>query len=467
MYDLIVVGAGPGGYHAAIYAAQHGLKTALIEKSRMGGVCLQEGCIPTKSLIHSAEVLRTCREASIYGIDVSSIQVNWDNVQKRKEAVVEQLTKGLEQLMAANGVEVFQGTALFTRSLAGNTKEISVKLNTGEQTILTGSNIILATGSVPTVPPIPGCDLPGVIGSREALELTSVPGKLLVVGGGIIGLEFACLFRAFGSDVTVVEFLPRIMTSMDGEISRRMESEMKRSRIQLHTGSKVVEIKKSKDHLEAIISKGEKTETITADVVLMATGRKPFVEGLGLKEAEIQYSDGGVNVNQHMETTLPGVYAIGDITGKYLLAHVASAQGLVAVDNILGNSREMDYSAVPSVVFTHPEAAGAGLTEEEVRESGIPYKTTKFMMGANSRALTIGANRGMIKIISTVPENKIIGAHIFGPGAGELIHELVLAINTSQRAEDVAHTIHAHPTLSEAVMETAHGVFGNFIHLLK
>lgn len=467
MYDLIVIGGGPGGYHAAIYGAQQGLKTVLIEKHRLGGVCLQEGCIPTKSLVHSAEVLRTCNEAAVFGIETENCTINWTGVQQRKNNVVEQLTKGLEQLVPSQGVELILGEAKLTGNISGNLKEIVVTLNDSSQITLETKNVILASGSVPAVPPIPGADLPGVIGSREALELSDIPQRLLVVGGGIIGLEFACIFRAFGSEVTVVEFLPRIMPSVDGEIAKRMEAELKRSRIKLHTGSKVVEIKEAGRTLETLVSKEEKLETIGADKILLATGRKPNLDGLGLAEAGIDSSKGGVKVNSRMETNLPGVYAIGDITGGYLLAHVASAQGLVAVDNILGKDTEMDYSAVPSAVFTHPEIAGAGLTEEEAKEKGIPYKTTKFLLGANSRAVTIGANRGMVKLITTVPENRIIGAHIMGPCAGELIHELVLAINTSSTAEEVARTIHAHPTLSESVMEAAHGVFGHFIHMVN
>ena len=463
MYDLMVIGGGPGGYHAAIYGAQQGLKTALIEKNRLGGVCLQEGCIPTKSLVHSAEVLRTCREASTFGIDVGSCTVNWDKVQLRKQSVVKQLTKGLEQLVPAQGVEVIKGEALL-KDVSGPAKEVQVKLSDGGQS---AANIIIAAGSVPAVPPIPGIDLPGVIGSREALEIPTVPERLLVVGGGVIGLEFACIFSAFGSQVTVVEFLPRLLASMDGEIAKRMEAELKRSRIKIHTASRVTEINRLPEgSLSAVIARGESREAIDADNILLATGRRPNVEGLGITQTGIEVSGKGIKVNNRLETSQPGVYAIGDVTGNYLLAHVASAQGMAAVDNILGQTREMDYSAVPSVVFTHPEAAGVGLTEEEAKAKGIPYKATKFMLGSNSRALTMGANRGMVKLITAVPDHRIIGAHILGPNAGELIHELVPAINTSATAEDIAHTIHAHPTLSEAVMETAHGVLGKFIHAL-
>jgi dihydrolipoamide dehydrogenase len=468
MYDLIVIGAGPGGYHAAIHAAQEGLKTALIEKYRLGGVCLQEGCIPTKSLVHSAEVLRTCRDTHLFGVEIEKFSVNWPAVQKHKEKAVDQLTKGLEQLMPANGVEVIYGKAVLTEKSTGPEKEVAVQLNDGPQTTLTARNIIIATGSSPALPPIPGIDLPEVIGSREALELKSVPEKLLIIGGGVIGVEFASIYSAFGSAVTIVEFLPKILTSMDGEIAKRMEAELRRSRIKILTGSRVKEIRETGGMLEAVIEKADKEERIPADKILIATGRKPNVQGWGLEHTGIEYDENsGIQVSSLMETNIEGIYAIGDVTGNYLLAHVASAEGITAVDNILGKKREMNYKAVPSAVYTHPEAAGVGLTEEEAKEQGIAYKATKFMFSGNSRAVTMGENRGLIKLITTVPENTVIGAHIIGPNASELIHELVLAVNTSATAEDISGTIHAHPTLSEAVMETAQGVSGHFTHMLK
>ena len=467
MFDLIVIGGGPGGYHAAIHAAQEGLKTALIEKNRLGGVCLQEGCIPTKSLVYSSEALKTCKEAALFGVDIDNFTVNWQAVQARKESVVAQLTKGLEQLMPPNGVELIQGEATLTGKITDGLKEVAVNLSDGSQSLLAAKNIILATGSSPAVPPIPGTELKGVIGSREALELPAIPEKLLIIGGGIIGLEFAGIYSAFGSQVTIVEFLPQIMTSMDREIAKRVEMEFKRSKVKILTGSQVTEIKETDGLLAATVAKGEKQEILPADKILVATGRRPQVQGLGLEQAGIEFSEKtGIKVDGFMKTNVDGIYAIGDVTGNYLLAHVASAEGMTAVDHILGDSREMDYRAVPSVVYTHPEAAGVGLTEEAAKEQGLAYKATKFMMGGNSRAVTIGENRGIVKLITTIPENKIVGAHIVGPNASELIHELVFAINTSATAEEVAHTIHAHPTLSEAIMETAHGVFGRFTHML-
>lgn len=467
MYDLIVIGGGPGGYHGAIHGAQEGLKTALVEKHKLGGVCLQEGCIPTKSLVYSAEVLRTCKEAKNFGIQVEGHGVNWSQVQARKDSVVEQLTKGIEHLMEANGVEVIPGLATLTGRREGGLREVSVELTEGGHRSLLARNIVIATGSVPAVPPIPGSDLSGVTGSREALEFEHIPEHLLIVGGGIIGAEFADIYSAFGSQVTIVEFLPRILTTMDIDIAKRVEMELKRSKVKFFTGSQVTEIKEFQDRLVATVIKGEKTDSHTVDRILIATGRRPNVQGLGLEQAGIEFSErAGIQVNEYLQTNVEGIYAVGDVTGNYLLAHVASAEGLAAVDHILWNPRPMNYKAVPSVLYTHPEAAGVGLTEEQAKEQGIDFKATKFMLGANSRAVTTGTNRGMIKLITTVPENKIIGAHIIGPNASELIHELVLAVNTSLTAEEVAHTIHAHPTLSEAVMETAHGVFGRFTHMV-
>ncbi len=467
MFDLIVIGGGPGGYHAAIHGAQGGLKTALIEKHKLGGVCLQEGCIPTKSLVYSAEVLRTCKDAGSFGIKVEDYTVDWPAVQSRKNSVVDQLTTGVAKLMEANGIEVIPGTATLTGKQDNGLKEVVVELTTGGRELFMAKNIIIATGSIPAEPPIPGSDLPGVAGSREALEFDAVPEKLLIVGGGIIGVEFADIYSAFGSQVTIVEFLPRILATLDGDIGKRVEMELKRSKIKIFTGSQVTEIKEAEGKLLATIVKGEKTDSLAVDRILIATGRRPNVQGLGLVQTGIEFSEKtGIKVNEYLQTNVEGIYAIGDVTGNYLLAHVASAEGIAAVDHILGASRAMDYRAVPSALYTHPEAAGVGFTEEQAKEQGLTYKATKFMLGANSRAVTTGSNRGMIKLITSVPENKIIGAHIIGPNASELIHELVLAVNTSLTAEEVAHTIHAHPTLSEAVMETAHGVFGGFIHMV-
>lgn len=468
MYDLIVIGGGPGGYHAAIHGAQGGLKTALIEKHKLGGICLQEGCIPTKSLVYSSEVLRTCKDANTFGIEVENYAVNWPKVQSRKNHVVDQLTKGIGKLMQGNKVEVIPGTATLTGKQTNGLKEVAVELAAGGKQLLETKNIIIATGSVPATPPIPGSNLPGVVGSREALEFDTVPEQLLIVGGGIIGVEFADVYSAFGSQVTIVEFLPRILTTLDGDIGKRVEMELKRSKIKIHTGSQVTEIKEAEGKLLATVAKGEKTNSFAADKILIATGRRPNVLGLGLEQADIEFSEKtGIMVNQYLQTNVEGIYAIGDVTGNYLLAHVASAEGLAAVDHILGAPRAMDYRAVPSALYTHPEAAGVGVTEEQAKEQELAYKATKFMLGGNSRAVTTGSNRGMIKLITTVPENKIIGAHIIGPNASELIHELVLAVNTSLTAEEVAHTIHAHPSLSESIMETAHGsAFGHFIHMM-
>jgi len=463
MYDVIVVGAGPGGYHAAIRAAQEGLKTALVEKGPLGGVCLQEGCIPTKSLIHSAEVLQAVKEARKSGIKVDGYSVDWAAVQKRKDSVVKQLTGGLEQLMDANGVEVIRGTARFA-----GPKRVLVKLNCGGELSIEGGSVIIATGSVPSVPPIPGIELPGVVGSREALEPEAVPERLLVVGGGVIGTEFASLYNSFGSEVTIIEFLPRIMATVDGEISRRMEAELKRRGIKILTSTKIKAIQKSDEGLKATVEHRGSHRDLAADTILLATGRKPYTEGLGLESLGIEFSEGGgIKVNSRMETSVPGIYAVGDVTGGFMLAHVASAEGLVAVDNILGRPREMDYRAVPNVIFTFPEVASAGVTEEEATGRGIKYKTSKFMFAANSRAAVTGTSRGMVKLITTEEDEKIIGAHVFGPSAGELIHEMVLAIGTGASAEDVARTVHAHPTFSEAVMEAAHGISGKFIHMKK
>ena len=460
MYDVVVIGSGPGGYHAAILSAQKGMKTALVEKRLLGGVCLQEGCIPTKSLVFSAQVLKTVKEAASYGIEVREYSFSWTRIQERKDTVVRQLTQGLENLMQANGVEIIDGHAKITGH-----STVEVISDTGCREIQ-GKNIILAPGSSPVIPPVQGIDSPGVMTSQEALTLAEIPRKMLVIGGGVIGTEFASIFGSFGCEVTVAECLPRILAPVDGEIARRMESELKRRKIRLLTAATVETIEPDGQHLNATINRNGKSETITVDRILVAAGRRPNTQDLGLENVGVKYDDrSGIEVDAFMQTSTPGIYAVGDVTGNYLLAHVASAEAHIAVESIVGRRRKMDYSAVPNAIFTDPEVAGVGLTEEEARGRGLEYKATKFMLSANSRAAIVGANRGMIKLITAAPDHKVVGAHIFGEHAAELIHELVLATGTGMSAEDIARTIHAHPTLSESIMETAGGALGNFIHM--
>ncbi len=456
-YDLLVIGGGPGGYHAAIRGAQEGLNTALVEGYRVGGVCLQEGCIPTKALLKSASVFKNALEAENYGIRVSEVSFDWEKIQERKNRVVADLTGGVEQLLKGNGVEVFSGWARFV----------------GEDEVLVGDrvlkarHIIIAGGSKIAIPPIEGIDLDGVISSREALSLEAVPKRLVVIGGGVIGLEFASLYRAFGSEVTVIEMLPLILPGTDSEIAKRMLPILKKQGIDIHQGAMVKGIAKSEDILEVSFEKRGKMETVQADRVLVATGRLPKTEGLDLEKAGIEYDRKGIPVNEYMQTNKPGIYAIGDITGGPLLAHVASTEGLIAVEHIVGKGREMKYQAIPGAIFTTPEIGTVGLTEDLAKEQGIDYEVSKFQFTANSKAVIEGENQGLVKVVVERGTQRILGVHILGPHAAELIHEGVLAVSEGLSVEALSHGIHAHPTLSEALMEAAHGLTGGFIHLLK
>ncbi|NLK01081.1 MAG: dihydrolipoyl dehydrogenase, partial [Clostridia bacterium] len=402
--DVLIIGGGPGGYQGAIRAAQAGLRTALVEKNKLGGTCLQEGCIPTKSLIHVAGVLNTVKYGEESGIKVEQYSLDWDKIQQNKNQVVDRLTKGLGQLISANKVDLVEGEARLIED-----KKVVVKTHGGENITLRGENIIIATGSHAVKPPIPGVDLPGVIDSREALELPTIPKSMLIIGGGIIGMEFASLYNALGCDVTVVELLPRILSGMDREISRRMESEQKRRGIKILTGGKVLGLNEGCKGLEACIEHRGKEKTIPVEKILLAVGRSPNIENIELETLGIKLTENnGISVSEYMGTNAAGVYAIGDVTGDHLLAHVASAEASVAVDNIIGGKRKMSYRAVPSVVYTFPETASVGITEEQAKEEGMEYKCTKFMMSANSKAAVTGSPQGIVKII-TNPEDNILG----------------------------------------------------------
>lgn len=462
--DLIVIGGGPGGYVAAIRAAQLGAKVLLIERAKVGGTCLHWGCIPTKALYRNAEVMNTLEKAAEYGLELNRSTLDMKKVQSRKQEIVDRLHSGIQMLLKNHKVEVKAGQG---RLLGNNIVEISD--SSGKREKITGKHILLATGSSPSGIPIPGADLPGVLSSSEVLALEEIPPGMIIIGGGVIGLEFAGIFRSFGAEVTVLELLPRILPQMDEEIVKRMLPLLKKRGIKIETGVQVQKISRSSDGL-TVLAQGKK-ETPAAyngDVVLIAAGRSPNTEGLGLAEAGIEYSRKGIRVDDQFATSVPGIYAIGDVIGGQMLAHVASHQGTAVAENLFSPQQTDDLNAsnhsplpspvVPSCVFSFPELASAGLTEEEAKHQGINYLVSKFMFGANGKALTMGEIEGLIKVIARKEDQQLLGVHILGPHASDLIHEAALALHKSLTVKDISHMIHAHPTLAETFHEAVLGL---------
>jgi len=459
-YDIAVVGGGPGGYVAAIRAGQMGAKTILIEKEVLGGTCLNWGCIPTKAFVRSAELFADIKEAKSFGIKVDNAEVDFPAVVKRKNQIVTRLVKGVEHLLKSYDVDIMEGEASF---LSENHLIVE---NDGKRKAVEAENIIIATGSKPSQLPIPGADLDGILDSRAALDLEKLPESMIVVGGGIIGMEFAFIFKNFGVDVTVVEYLDQLVTGVDEEIAKELNRSARRRKITVKTGAEVKEIKKSADGYDVIYESRGKEQTASGEKVLMAVGRRPFHEGLKADKVglEIDERRGAIKVNNKLETNVDGIYAIGDVTDEVLLAHVASHQGIIAVENIMGHDKEIDYSAVPGAIFTSPEIGTVGLTEKEAEEKGIDYKVGSFPFAASGKVMAMGEREGKVKIIAEKESEKIIGAALIGIESSDLIAELTLAVNLGLTAEDLAETIHAHPTTAEVIHEAALDLKGGAIH---
>ncbi|SES63050.1 dihydrolipoyl dehydrogenase [Anaerobranca gottschalkii] len=454
MYNLVVIGGGPGGYVAAIKGAHLGMKVALIEDTRLGGTCLNRGCIPTKALYRSSYVGKLIKDAESFGFDVQGFSVNYPKIKERKDQIVENLVKGIETLIKGNKIDYYHGKG---QIIDKNTVLVE---GIGEE--IKGEKLIIATGSKPFIPPIPGADLEGVLTSDEILELTTLPEKMAIIGGGVVGTEFAGIFASLGVEVTLIEMLPRILYTFDEELVRRLNIFLKKAGVNILTSAKVEKIEKIDNDLNIFVGTKKGVEEIRVNLCLMAGGRKPNLRGLENLNLTLK-ENGGILTNDKMETNIPDVYAVGDCTGGIMLAHVASQEGIVAVENIAGMERVMDYRAVPSVVFTYPELASVGLTEEQCKEGNIEYKVSKFNFAANGKALAEGEGEGIVKVIAD-SENKIIGVHILGPHSSDLIAEGVLAVQHRLTAKDIYNTIHAHPTLSESFSEACHGIDGEIIH---
>lgn len=456
---IVVMGGGPGGYVAAIRGAQLGAKVTLIERHKIGGTCLNYGCIPTKTLYKNAELLNTLSHIEDFGIAVGSVQIDVAKIQSRKDEVVRQLVGGIEQLLEANGIDVIEGTASFVSE-----KTVKVTKADGESFEITGDDYIIATGSSSAVPPFAGTNLPGVVTSKELLEFESIPEKLVIIGGGVISMEFAGIFSAMGSEVTVLLRSDRFLREVDSELTKRFGATLKKKGIDLHKSIENMEIIQTVDGL-AVKGETKKGEVLfPANQVLLSTGRVPVIKGLNLEAAGVAYTKKGITVGHHFETNVPNIYAIGDVNGIIMLAHAASHQGIAAVEAIMGIEHKGNHDVVPNCIFVFPEIAGVGITEDEAIEKQIEIKKSKFMFGANGKALSIGEPEGFIKVISDM-NDVILGVHIMGPHASDLIHEGALAITKKLTVDDIANTIHAHPTLGEAFAEATLGLKGEAIHM--
>lgn len=460
-FQVAFLGGGPSGYVGALRAAQLGLSVAVIEEKRMGGTCLNRGCIPTKSLVKSAELWREVKHAEKFGITIEQMSLNFPQIVAHKENVVDSLVNGIEHLLKAAKVTVIKGTGNF-RELG----RIEVKDEDGVE-IITADNIVLATGSVPARIPVPGTDLPGVVNSDQLLEEKSLPERLVIVGGGVIGLEFACIYQSFGAKVSVVEMLPTLLPNVDEEIVKRLTPLIKRTGMDIFTKSALKRIRQE-ESLIVEIENAKGVSEISADRVLIATGRRPNLQGIDTEALGIKTERGAIVVNSEMQTNLPQVYAIGDVVGGIMLAHVASAEGIIAAEHIAGHKVAMDYRVIPSAIFTYPEIATVGVNEQELKSQCVKYKVSKFPFSAIGKAVAIGETMGIVKIIAD-EEGRILGGSIMGAQASSLIQELTVAVEKGLTGDDLAHMVHTHPTLTEAVMEAvmeaAHGINGKPLHL--
>jgi dihydrolipoamide dehydrogenase len=459
-YDVIVIGAGPGGYVCAIRCAQLGLKTACVEKEKtLGGTCLNVGCIPSKALLQASEKYEMAEHhLAAMGVMVDGVKLDLKAMMGHKDGVVEANTKGAEYLFKKNKIEWIKGAA----SLEGGGK---VKVG-GD--MHTAKHIIIAAGS--EVSPLPGIaiDEKQIVSSTGALALGKVPAKMAVIGGGYIGLEMGAVWHRVGAEVTVIEYLDRILPGMDGEVSKEMLKILKKQGMSFKLGTKVMKAeagsKGVKLSLEA--AKGGSAETLDVDVVLVAVGRRPYTKGLGLEKAGVALDERGrIKTDNHFKTSAEGVYAIGDVIAGPMLAHKAEDEGVALAEMLAGQSGHVNYDTIPGVVYTHPEAAQVGRTEEQLKEAGVAYKTGKFPFTANGRARAMNATDGFVKILADAKTDRVLGVHIIGPEAGTLIAEAVIAMEFGASAEDIARTCHAHPTLEEAVKEAALAVDGRPIHI--
>ena len=455
---IIIIGGGPGGYVAAIRAAQLGAETILIERADLGGVCLNVGCIPTKTLLHTAHEVHALNIGSYAGLKVDNVRLDWNELQKHKVSVVDRLRGGVEGLLKANNVKVIRGNATLQA-------DRSVLVD-GKETIK-GDVIILAVGTSPSFPDIPGLDNAGVLDSTDALSLPKVPKSMVVWGVGIVALEFASMYNAIGTEVTVIGRRPIILKECDAQIAETLRKAMKKEGVKFLAETTITEVKKSAKGLKIFTESGKTKQELNAETLLVATGRKVNSEGIGLENLSIELKWDTIVVDENFMTNVPDVYAIGDCNGQAMLAHAASAQGVAAVEHAMGHPAFYNGNVVPSCVYTSPEIGAVGLTEEEVKESGTPYYVGNFPLAGNGKSLIEGYTDGFVKLIFEKEYDSLIGAHIIGPSATELIAELTLAMNMEATADDIFAAIHPHPSVNESIMEAALDARGRAIHWMS
>jgi dihydrolipoamide dehydrogenase len=459
-FDIIIIGSGPGGYVAAIRASQLGMKAVVVEKAEPGGICLNWGCIPTKALLKSAQVLEYCRHASDYGVNTGEPVADFNAVVARSRGVADAMSKGVQYLFKKYNVEIIKGFG----SLAGN-NIVKVKSDDGAVSEITAPHIILATGARSKELPNLKQDGKKIIGYREAMTLPSLPVSMVVVGSGAIGSEFAFFYQSMGTEVTLVEFLPRIIPLEDEEVSRTIERSFKKMKMKVLTNSSVESVDTSGEKCKVTIKTSKGDIVTEADVVFSAVGVNPNIEGIGLEEAGVKTDRGKVIVDEFYRTSVKGIYAIGDIVPGPALAHVASAEAIVCVENIAGKNPEpVNYGIIPACTYTSPEVASCGLSEEAAKAAGKEVKTGKFMFMASGKASAAGARDGFVKLVFDASDNKLIGAQMTGMNVTELISSVVVAMRMGATAHDIIRSIHPHPTMSEAVMEAAAAAMGEAIH---
>ena len=457
-YDLIVLGAGPGGYVAAIRAGQLGMKAAVVERDNVGGICLNWGCIPSKALLRNAEVLNLIQHANEFGISFDNLQFDFGQAIDRSRQVVERLTKGVQMLLAKNNVEQLKGVGVL------RDRNIVQIEDTGQT--LSADNVLIATGArerdLPSLP----VDRQVVITSREALELREIPPRVVIVGGGATGMEFAHIYRTYGAEVTIIELLPRLIPQEDQEISRQLERAFKKQQIQAMTGTTVQSISVDGNRARVSVSNGTEESVLECDKVLVAVGVQGNIENIGLEALGVETDRGFVVIDEKMQTNVPGIYAVGDVTGKVLLAHVASAQGVTAVETIAGMSPPpLDYPLMPRAIYCKPQVASFGLTEAQAREQGHDVKIGKFPFTASGKALALGELDGMVKLVVDSEVGELLGAHMIGAEVTELLGELAMTKLLEGTSTELGWLVHPHPTISEVVKEAALGVEGQAIHI--
>lgn len=462
--DVLVIGGGPGGYVAAIRASQRGLRVMLVEEDKLGGTCLNYGCIPTKSLVNSVDILQKLQFAGRFGFETGSINVSMEKIINHKKEVVSTLVSGIEHLMKVNKIDYIIGTA---KAVDENT---ILAVNKSQEVSIKYKNLIIATGAKTFMLPVEGCESNDILTSKELLELNSVPKSITIIGGGVIGMEFAFIYRALGSEVNVIEYLPQILNSLDEDAADCIKKSAGEKGIKIYEGTCAVSIKTSLDgHKIVEVKAGDDTRYVTSERVVMAVGRKANTEALDLNKLNVRLNDknNGIAVDEYMRTSNPHIYAIGDVTNIVQLAHVASHQGIVAADHIAGIERPMCYDAVPSVIFTQPEAGQAGMTEKEAVKKGIEYIAGRFPFAANGKALTMDAAGGFVKLIAHKASRKIIGGCVVGIHAADLISIICNLISSGATIDDASHVIYAHPTVAESVHEAILDLDGMGIHFGK